>query len=67
TAVKDTHPELDVRLVVFPGENHEVTMAPGPIEARLRHYEENLRWFARHLGARPKDPGATSSGAGLSP
>ncbi|MBX5477150.1 MAG: S9 family peptidase [Clostridia bacterium] len=50
TAVKDTHPELDVRLVVFPGENHEVTMAPGPIEARLRHYEENLRWFVRHLG-----------------
>lgn len=50
TAVKDTHPDLPVRLVVFPGENHEITMA-GPMETRIRHYEENLAWFARHLGA----------------
>lgn len=49
TALKDQHPDLPVRLVLFPDSNHMLAMS-GPMYLRLLHYEENLRWFVKHLG-----------------
>lgn len=48
TAVKDYHPDLPVRMVLFPGENHSLTME-GMMCHRLKHYEEMIRWFVKYL------------------
>lgn len=48
TAIKDQHPDLPVRMVLFPKSNHSMTMT-GPMYLRLVHYEENIRWFEKHL------------------
>lgn len=48
TAIKDQHPDLPVRMVLFPKSNHSMTMT-GPMYLRLIHYEENIKWFKRYL------------------
>lgn len=48
TAVKDTHPDLPVRLVLFPNANHSLTMT-GPMTLRKAHYKEMIDWFVRFL------------------
>ena len=48
TAVKDTHPDLPVRMVLFPGENHEMNNH-GSMSHRIRHYQEMIDWFVRYL------------------
>jgi len=48
TAIKDQHPDLPVRMVLFPKSNHNLTMR-GPMYLRIRHYEENLNWFRKYL------------------
>jgi dipeptidyl aminopeptidase/acylaminoacyl peptidase len=48
TAVKDTHPELPVRMVLFPDSNHSLTMS-GPMHLRIAHYKETADWFERYL------------------
>lgn len=48
TAVKDTHPELPVRMVLFPHGNHELNNH-GRMSHRIRHYREMLGWFERYL------------------
>ncbi len=53
-AVKDTHPDLPVRLVVFPNSNHSMLMGAGTpgvgtMKMRLRHYKEMLDWFTKYL------------------
>ena len=47
-AVKDTHPDLPVRLVLFPDSNHELTMT-GAMELRVAHYGEMVGWFEKYL------------------
>lgn len=48
TAVKDTHPDLPVRMVLFPDSNHGLTMV-GPLHLRIAHYRETIAWFDRYL------------------
>ena len=48
TAVKDTHPDLPVRMVLFPGGNHEMNNH-GRMSHRLRHYREMIDWFVKYL------------------
>ena len=47
-AVKDTHPDLPVRFVLFPDSNHELTMS-GVMELRIAHYKEMVKWFKQYL------------------
>ncbi|MCL2006453.1 MAG: S9 family peptidase [Treponema sp.] len=48
TAVKDTHPDLPVRMVLFPKSNHSLTMN-GLMTLRVAHYSELIEWFTKHL------------------
>ena len=48
TAVKDTHPKLPVRMVLFPGGNHEMNNH-GRMSHRMRHYREMIDWFVKYL------------------
>ena len=48
TAVKDTHPDLPVRMVLFPDSNHSLTME-GPMHLRIAHYRETINWFVKYL------------------
>lgn len=48
TAIKDTHPDLPVRMVLYPGANHGLTMG-GPMRLRLSHYRELIDWFRTYL------------------
>lgn len=48
TAIKDTHPDLPVRMVLFPDSNHSLTME-GPMRLRITHYQETIDWFKKHL------------------
>ena len=48
TAVKDYHPDLPVRMVLFPEENHSLTME-GMMCHRLKHYQEMTDWFVKYL------------------
>lgn len=48
TALKDTHPDLPVRMVLFPGCGHELPMG-GPMAMRTAHYREMLAWFEKYL------------------
>ena len=47
-AVKDTHPDLPVRMVLFPKSNHSITMQ-GKMRLRVRHYDEMIGWFKKYL------------------
>lgn len=47
-AVKDTHPDLPVRMVLFPKSNHSITMQ-GRMRLRVRHYDETIAWFQKYL------------------
>ena len=46
TAVRDTHPDLPVKLVLFPGTCHEQPRDP---ILRKQYYEEMLEWFRTYL------------------
>ena len=46
TAVKDTHPDLPVRLVIFPKTPHD---QPGIPVLLKRYYQEMHRWFDTYL------------------
>lgn len=47
-AVKDTHPDLPVRMVLFPNSNHSL-LSEGPMDLRIRHYSEMIDWFRKYL------------------
>jgi dipeptidyl aminopeptidase/acylaminoacyl peptidase len=48
TAIKDQHPNLPVRMVLFPKSNHNLTMS-GLMYLRIIHYDENINWFKKYL------------------
>lgn len=47
-AMKDRNPDVPVRLVAFPGENHDVTRG-GNLFAQKGHLGELIRWFEQYL------------------
>ncbi len=47
-AIKDTHPELPVRMVLFPKSNHNL-LNSGEMHLRIRHYQEMIHWFQKYL------------------
>ena len=47
-AMKDRHPDIPVRLVMFPEENHGVTRA-GKLHNQIRHLSELVDWMERYV------------------
>lgn len=47
-AMKDRHPEVPVRLVMFPEENHAITRT-GKLYNQIRHLSELTGWFEKYL------------------
>lgn len=47
-AMKDRNPEVPVRMVIFPGENHGVTRH-GKVHFQIAHLRELTEWFVRFL------------------
>ncbi len=47
-AMKDRHPEVPVRMVIFPDENHEITRS-GKAHFQILHFTEMAAWFEKHL------------------
>lgn len=48
-AMRDRNPEIPVRLVAFPGENHNVSRT-GKLYNQIRHLKEIVDWFVKYLG-----------------
>lgn len=48
TAIKDSHPDLPVRMVLFPNSNHNLVNS-GPMPLRVAHYKETIEWFKKYL------------------
>lgn len=47
-AMKDRNPDTPVRMVLFPGENHDLTRS-GKITSQMRHLDELVQWFEKYL------------------
>lgn len=47
-AVHERHPEVPVRLVMFPDENHALTRT-GKLHNQIRHLSELVGWFMKYL------------------
>lgn len=47
-SMKERNPEIPVRLVMFPGENHGMTRT-GKLHHQIRHLEEMVNWFVKYL------------------
>ncbi|MGN1140023.1 MAG: S9 family peptidase [Oliverpabstia sp.] len=47
-AVRDYHPEVPAKLVIFPDSDHGMTY-DGPMNIKLRFFSENLNWFRTYL------------------
>lgn len=47
-AMKDRHPEVPVRLVMFPEENHAITRT-GKLHSQIRHLSELVDWLCRYV------------------
>ncbi len=53
--LRERHPEVPVRLVMFPKANHNVSRE-GLLPHRICHVREMVRWFELYLSAREEDP-----------
>ena len=58
-AMKDRNPEVPVKLVIFPKENHELTRS-GNANAQIRHLYELCEWFCRYLDRKEEDADETA-------
>lgn len=47
-AMKERHPDVPVRLVMFPEENHALTRT-GKLHNQIRHLQEMVEWFVKYL------------------
>ena len=47
-AMKDRNPEVPVRLVRFPNENHALTRT-GKLHYQIRHLKELVNWMCKYL------------------
>jgi len=59
-AMKDRNPEVPVRLVAFPGENHGMTRE-GKVHFQIAHLREMAQWFERFLKSEPGEKGEGES------
>lgn len=50
--MKERHPDIPVRLVMFPGENHGLTRG-GKLYHQIRHLKEMTDWFVKYLEEMP--------------
>lgn len=48
SAVKETHPDNPVRMILYPGMTHSFPMG-GPMELRIAHYNAMIEWFKKYL------------------
>jgi len=48
-AMKERNPEVPVRMVVYPGENHNLTRT-GKMHFQISHLSEMVAWFRQYLG-----------------
>ena len=48
SAVRETHPDLPVKMILFPGMTHSFPMG-GPIDLRIAHYDAMIGWFKKYL------------------
>lgn len=48
-AMKDRNPEVPVRMVMFPNENHDITRTGAPCN-QIRHLQEMTDWFVKFIG-----------------
>lgn len=48
SALKETHPDNPVKMILFPGMTHEFPMG-GPIDLRIAHYDAMIDWFKKYL------------------
>ncbi len=55
-AMKERNPEIPVRMVMFPGENHGMTRS-GKLYHQIRHLEEMVHWFEKYLKADKQESG----------
>lgn len=46
--MKERNPEVPVRMVMFPGENHGMTRS-GKLYHQIRHLKEMMDWFVKYL------------------
>ena len=46
--MKERHPDVPVRLVMFPEENHALTRT-GKLHNQIRHLQEMTDWFVKYL------------------
>ena len=46
--MKERNPEVPVRMVMFPGENHAMTRS-GKLYHQIRHLKEMTDWFVKYL------------------
>ena len=60
-AMKERNPEVPVRLVMFPEENHGITRT-GKLQSQVRHLAELIGWFKTYLKGGPKDERQSSAG-----
>ena len=63
--MKERNPEIPVRLVRFPGENHGLTR-DGNLFSQMRHLREMTRWFRKYLVEEPWQRIDTGAKFGLS-
>ena len=59
-AMKDRHPEIPCRLVMFPGENHSLTRE-GRLPNQIRHLREIVDWFVKYLQEEVRDHDETTA------
>ena len=48
SALKETHPDNPVRMILFPGMTHSFPMG-GPMKLRIAHYDAMIEWFEKYL------------------
>ncbi len=48
SAVKETHPDNPVEMILFPGMTHSFPMG-GPMDLRIAHYDAMIEWFKKYL------------------
>ena len=53
--LKERHPDVPLRLVMFPNENHALTRT-GNMKAQERHLQEIVDWFVRYLQGKEEAP-----------
>ena len=58
--LKERHPEVPLRLVMFPKENHALTRT-GNMKAQERHLQEIVSWFVRYLQGKEETQDETQS------